>query len=408
MVATSKYKYEGFREQSIYFFLAAIVVDHLPIYLRFVLLTLVSSTYCYYPVLCYPKPSGPHLVGYRDFEYQNRQISIFYPTNIKTSDDLFMPKNVQYWKFWAESKKFKGVKANEAWLQFQLSYLNHMTLDIQKAAPVITLKGEKFRVIIFSHGLASHRNAYSFFFREWASNGYLVFSVNHNDIICPENRIFEDFNTRNNDLKRRYEDCSIVLDLIYSKKTDWKEILGVGNLHNEINYEKISMVGHSYGGATGCYLAMKDKRITGPCVFMDPWMFPIAKTDYSEIQNPVLVIRALDFESFSPGNKPLVYDFMRKQKAVDQRTITCYLDKSTHATFTDFSLYFGRLVEKTRQISSFKDIPKYYHEHNALINSFFMISSDCDRLDKGFETKFSIQFEKSRRYPTVGLTIEHI
>lgn len=44
-------------------------------------------------------------------------------------------------------------------------------------------------MIVFSHGLGSHLNAYSSIFANWVGQGYTVISVNHDqDEVCVDHR----------------------------------------------------------------------------------------------------------------------------------------------------------------------------------------------------------------------------
>lgn len=48
----------------------------------------------------------------------------------------------------------------------------------------------KEKVIVFSHGLGSHMNAYSSIFANWAGQGYTIVSVNHDkDEVCVDYRV---------------------------------------------------------------------------------------------------------------------------------------------------------------------------------------------------------------------------
>mmetsp|Transcript_17110 Transcript_17110/g.15001 ORF Transcript_17110/g.15001 Transcript_17110/m.15001 type:complete len:85 (-) Transcript_17110:497-751(-) len=79
--------------------------------------------------------------------------------------------------------------------------------------------------------------------------------------------------------------------------------------------ESVSVIGHSYGGATAAYLSTFEKRITGCCVLMDPWMFPIKKDDYKELGVPLLVARTVDFEKKeAPGNEKMIQEFVSLNK----------------------------------------------------------------------------------------------
>lgn len=144
-------------------------------------------------------------------------------------------------------------------------------------------------MIVFSHGLGSNLNNYSSLCGWWASHGYIVVSIQHNqdriridfpkklvkDIDALEKLFYQ---SRNTDLVVRRKEMELVLDEILENKLLDK----VFNVGKEIKIEKIYLVGHSFGAATAletmASLTQQKKvspRIKG-LICMDAWFFPLS------------------------------------------------------------------------------------------------------------------------------------
>lgn len=75
--------------------------------------------------------------------------------------------------------------------KFIVSYIHKILLPAGGSAPYAADQDNENagKVIVFSHGLGAHLNAYSAFCSNWASHGYIVVSVNHErDEVCVDYR----------------------------------------------------------------------------------------------------------------------------------------------------------------------------------------------------------------------------
>ena len=54
--------------------------------------------------------------------------------------------------------------------------MSKLSMNVIKDATILQ---EKLNIIIFSHGFSAHRNSYTCFTKELASQGYVVFCLEH-------------------------------------------------------------------------------------------------------------------------------------------------------------------------------------------------------------------------------------
>lgn len=89
-----------------------------------------------------------------------------------------------------------------------------------------------------------------------------------------------------------------MLDIIYNKEYV-KKIFNIAEDEDDvpIDYDKISVLGHSFGGSTALYLAMNDQRISGVVVGLDPCVYVYQKEEINlcEFPRPLLCINSEDF-----------------------------------------------------------------------------------------------------------------
>ena len=139
---------------------------------------------------------------------------------------------------------------------------------------------------MFSHGLTASRNFYQVTASELASNGFIVFLIDHHDGTCcySENKAgdkqvffdatvpFLNYDDMHAKVKVRENETKLLIDFI-SKPTFMKEELG---LDSEMDIGKLVMAGHSMGGATALRVGESDERVR--CVVThDPWLTPLHK-----------------------------------------------------------------------------------------------------------------------------------
>ena len=235
-----------------------------------------------------PKPKGKYIIGtdvfmwedtYRDEWFTKDKIDtrkivvqIWYPASEK-SDSLYPYMDHQNLRIESianrigKSKAFikpvGGVEGN--------SYF--------KAKPI----DQKFPLILFSHGLGGYKTQNSINIESLVSQGYIVVAPDHTYdatiTVYPDgstaefkaglpNDISPDefWENRIPQLNTRSEDISFIIDKLQTMKKY--------NIYNSIEFNKIGVFGHSFGGATSIVSSWNDTRISA-CLNLDGWMVPI-------------------------------------------------------------------------------------------------------------------------------------
>lgn len=164
----------------------------------------------------------------------------------------------------------------------QLSYLprwalndlktvdTHLTLD----APVLPRTEKKYPVVLFSHGLKGAPPMYITIAQELATRGFVVFSVFHSD---GSSYLNFDYSIKIDDHEKRNFQVNV-------RSNDLIEVLNeLEKQAEKFNFDpnQIALVGHSFGSASICKTAIRDKRIK--CVVgLDPWLFPLSDKDFTD------------------------------------------------------------------------------------------------------------------------------
>ena len=132
-----------------------------------------------------PTPSGPYQIGRtsmnfidssrigvfskRLHEKRNIPILIWYPSDIKTSEQPHLP---------VISAKELKIYQKFGIYRFLPSYLSKIESNSFQNIP-LSMKNEKFRVIFFNHGYEGYLAQNTIQMENLASNGYIVVSVGH-------------------------------------------------------------------------------------------------------------------------------------------------------------------------------------------------------------------------------------
>ena len=109
-------------------------------------------------------------------------LSVFYP--IKKRIGLQVGKNKPNKPFWAPDgpNTVKGMFNKAIFSSSIFSFLRYAEIDADKDAELdSSLQNKKLPIMIFSHGVRGHRNIASGLCREFASQGFVVYSLEHND-----------------------------------------------------------------------------------------------------------------------------------------------------------------------------------------------------------------------------------
>lgn len=139
--------------------------------------------------------------------------------------------------------------------------------------------------MIYCHGLTCNRVNQSVSCRDFASHGFIVFSLDHFDGTCNYARKKNgdekywsskhdvlDRQLRKDQLAIRVEECINLIDEIFEDKYA-QETLGFDS-EVRLETDKFSIGGHSFGGVTAIAVAEKDDRVKA-CFGMDPWTWAV-------------------------------------------------------------------------------------------------------------------------------------
>ncbi len=179
---------------------------------------------------------------------------------------------------------------------------------------VLSDKKDKYPVVIISHGWAGVRNLHQDFAEELASNGYIVFAVDHT--YGATVTVFEDGKVANINYDAlpsgdpSFLDKANVLVNTFAKDVsriiDFSGELNMGDpmFKSKIDESKIGLVGHSTGGGGDVRLALEDDRVKA-VIGLDAWVEPIKEQKISKGLNvPFLFLRSKEWE-VGPNNKNL-------------------------------------------------------------------------------------------------------
>ncbi|EPR11977.1 alpha/beta hydrolase family protein [Ruminiclostridium papyrosolvens] len=232
------------------------------------------------PVFSLEKPTGPYQVGTVTYDWtdENRleaatkdpgdkrelMVQVWYPAE-KTEN----MKRAPYIKELLEVAK--GFEKQTGLPSLLFSHLKYVKSNSYLSAK-LSVKQQKYPLLIFSHGFGATRNINTFEVEELASHGYIVVGIDHtydaaatvfsNGRVALYNgdnkkMITEDFEKMDGHNEIWVKDVQFVLDKI--EEINKKDPLNI--FTGKIDLDKIGMFGHSYGGATAGQIVMRDSRV---------------------------------------------------------------------------------------------------------------------------------------------------
>ncbi|XP_036269092.1 platelet-activating factor acetylhydrolase isoform X1 [Pipistrellus kuhlii] len=307
-----------------------------------------------------PKGSGPYPVGCTDLmsEYakQSTFLRLYYPSQDNDHPDTVWIPNKEY--FYGLSK-FLGTH----WLMGNVLSLlfGSKTIPASWNAPVRT--GEKYPLIVLSHGLGALRTIYSAIGNDLASHGFIVATVEHRDGSASATYYFNDHSDaeignkswlylrtpqqgenevllRNSQVRQRAKECSQALDVMLSGrpvKNVLKLEFDMQQLRDSIDRDKIAIMGHSFGGATVIQALHDDRRFR--CgIALDAWMMPLNDEIYSKFSQPLFFINSEGFQT------PASILSMKKCYAPGKERKMITIRGSVHQNFADFTFAAGKAL----------------------------------------------------------------
>ncbi|XP_048203618.1 platelet-activating factor acetylhydrolase isoform X2 [Perognathus longimembris pacificus] len=350
-----------------------------------------------------PEGHGPYSVGCTDLMvgYTNEStfLRLYYPSQVHNHPDTIWIPNRQYF---GGLTKFLGTKEFVGTL---LWYIYGSTkVSAKWNAPLRT--GEKYPLIVFSHGLGAFRTIYAAIGVDLASHGFIVAAVEHRDGSASATYYFEDqpaaelgnktwlyFKTmtweegktlRKKQVQQRAQECSralsLLLDMDQGKPV--KNELGldfdVGQLKDSIDRNKIAAIGHSFGGATIIQTLSEDHRFR--CgIALDPWMFPVSDDLYSKISQPLFFINSERFQTHNDTEKMRAFFLPGKERKM------IAIRGSVHQNFADFTFATGRILGQKLTLKGDLDSGVVMDLNNkaslAFLQKYLGLQKDFDQWD---------------------------
>lgn len=267
---------------------------------------------------------------------------------------------------------------------------------------------QPYPVIIFSHGIGGNRTTYTTLCLELASHGFVVTALEHRDgsasmTLCLKNHNrssirhidynennnnhhsfhhrchyrhhplddnyrhhhsnfqeewipfehierWDDYSHRNKQMYKRAKECGEVLDLL-SDINDGSFMLNTlgssfdtRKLKGLLDMEKVSMIGHSFGGATVIACLADDPRYK-VAVILDGWMHPVDPDLPSQVKQPALMV---NMEAFQWEKNVEQMKAMQKDTTADRPMIT--IKGTCHQSVTDFQFLCSQAVGRVMDL----------------------------------------------------------
>ncbi|KAM9316387.1 platelet-activating factor acetylhydrolase [Gastrophryne carolinensis] len=335
-----------------------------------------------------PEGKGPHKVGCTDLmsdhTIQGTFLRLFYP-RVDAADEYedaqWIPRR-EYYSGLADT-----MKLNRTVVDFVLSYyFGSVKCPAKLNAPF--KPGERYPLVIFSHGLGAFRTLYSAVCIGLASQGFLVAAVEHRDESASATFYFreksctdpcvdgepcssleevwmynnvpkpgvDEFPLRFKQVKQRAEECIRALDLMLdinagrpvtnTLHSDFDWLL----LKDSMDVQRVVAAGHSFGAAAAIKALCMDSRFK--CgIAHDAWMFSLRDEIFSTIDQPVLFVNS---EKFQWVDNIILMKKMDSSSA-ERKMIT--IKGSVHQSFPDFTFLTGYLAGKIFKLKG--DIDPY-------------------------------------------------
>uniref|UniRef100_A0A8C4S7F3 Platelet-activating factor acetylhydrolase n=1 Tax=Erpetoichthys calabaricus TaxID=27687 RepID=A0A8C4S7F3_ERPCA len=304
-----------------------------------------------------PPGKGPHNVGCTDLmmdhTIQGSFLRIYYPCETSVSHEQ---------PAWIPSKEyFSGLadfmKIGRTLGYWSIDYLfGSYKIPAEWNAPFKT--GNKYPLIIFSHGLGAFRDesaSATYYYKEKTTKNKQVVVPNSSHVSADleANWLYYrslkqgelEFPLRNNQVQQRANECikalhlltdinkgSIVLNAL-KLHFDWTKLKG------SIDICRTAIMGHSFGGAT--VIQSLSKEPVFKCgIALDSWMLPLDDDVYSKVNQPILFINSEKFQWVGNILKMKKLDSER----IDRKMIT--IKGTVHQSFPDFTFLTGNWIGK--------------------------------------------------------------
>ncbi|XP_021918198.1 platelet-activating factor acetylhydrolase-like isoform X6 [Zootermopsis nevadensis] len=295
---------------------------------------------------------GPIVPGCSDlmteFSRDGCFIRLFYPTSLS-----HIKKHSARWIPWlADDMYFEGfARVLQIW-KFLIKFVVWLLAGNCHIPAVwnadVKQEGGKLPVVVFSHGLGATRFFYSSVCVELASHGFVVAAVEHRDKSASASYYYKSedgytdvtptwmkfkviglgpghYAARKKQVTKRVQECRKVIDILEKLNSGIyiENVLGrdfkLGQFKDRLNLTSLTMMGHSFGGATALLTLGCDCRLKGT-------------THESQADTPHLVGYWLNWKMkklppviASRINNHLILDFLQKNIGLNHELDTSFL-----------------------------------------------------------------------------------
>ncbi|XP_017668537.1 PREDICTED: platelet-activating factor acetylhydrolase isoform X1 [Lepidothrix coronata] len=370
-----------------------------------------NSTERFYRI---PEGKGPHSVGCTDLMTENAVegsfLRLYYPARdaTDTEEARWIPDREYYQGLSDFLNMYRIV--GERLFHY---YVGSVTCPAKSNAAF--KPGEKYPLLIFSHGLGAFRTIYSAICIEMASQGFIVAAVEHRDesasatYYCKRRSVSESQEEstsnmekewiyyrklktgeeerclRHKQVQQRAQECIKALNLIL-KISSGEEVTNVlhsdfdwNSLKDSVDTSRIAVMGHSFGGAT--VIESLSKEIRFRCgIALDVWMLPVGDDIYqNSVQQPLLFINS---EKFQWADNILKIKKLISNDA-NKKMIT--IKGSVHQSFPDFTFVSGGIIARFFKLKGEIDpneaIDISNHASLAFLQKHLSLKKDFDKWD---------------------------
>jgi predicted dienelactone hydrolase len=296
---------------------SALLVDAVPVRIAITMLAIAGgiagSIACYAaPIISLPRPDGPFAVGTRYLYLTDPGRKERYG-NEKGKPRRFA---VQFWYPAAAPGRKTAPYADPRSLDWRTSHLRFIRTHAYPDVSVAPCPPGGFPLVLFSPGAGSSKNKYTYLLEYLASHGYIVMGFDHPDsskhVAFPDGTVIQgladgwlDLRSRatlaestprtEHLLKTNVEDMQFAMDSLQGAAPD--PVLRL--MKNAINFSKVAVAGHSFGGAAAAELCRIDSRFaTG--INMGGWMF--SGVNQHGTSKPFLFVVEDDVDWFKPAS----------------------------------------------------------------------------------------------------------
>jgi len=264
-------------------------------------------------------------------ENSNREllVDIYYPSNDETEpNQLFRNASTN----WGETViNYLNRTWDISLPSFLFSHLNLSFLDV--GVDLEPIKGQ-LPVVVYTHGWAGEKIFATDQLISIASQGYIVIALDHTGLAMftelPSGTIYNYGST---------EASTKVFDVMKEMSIDIEDTLShVEKLNYQINFEDISIIGHSTGGGSAYLYCQTNKCST--LILQDPFFVPIVEElDTIELNTNSYFIYSQDwYQGYEDDNSISEIEVYREYTKNKELAEGYYLTDSAHYDFVAFGI----------------------------------------------------------------------